>query len=180
MRRDGYLYQVRMGRGQTAGDLVHELVHAVWDVLSKAPEEKALDPHRWPNLHGLFQDVFRGRMVHYAGCGEREECRTCLASATDGSPFPAEEWSGGTPVFTLEFGRDLGRLSRLLAALACRRFRPVPPETARGLIDRVAEAVRKIFEGRVYRSAACAACDARKGFREKRLWPKDVLKRSVS
>ena len=174
MRRESHLYQIKVGPGREANELVVDLTHAAWAVL--APAGEPLDSHRWTSLHGLFLKALKGRLVHYAGCGEREECRMSLKAEAGGTPFPAEEWAGSTPVLTLEAGRELGRFVRLLAGMACCRFRPEMGR--RALTDRTAEAMGKVFEGRTFVSDACAACSARKGLREKRLWPEAA--RSVS
>jgi hypothetical protein len=179
MKDEARLYQVRMGAGETAGDLVVALTHAVWGTLAGGGGSGGPDPHRWAGLHDLVLGVLKGRLVHYPGCGEREECRMGLKSAAEGKPFPAEEWSGGTPVNTLEAGRDLRRLARLVAGLACRRFLPGRPSERRESVSRAAEAVEKVFQGRTYVSGACAECSARHGFRERRLWPVGPVHRAT-
>jgi hypothetical protein len=175
-KRGGHLYQLRMGSGRTAGALVCELVQAAWGVLSKTKRSEGLDPHQWPGLYQLFRNVLQDRLVHYRGCGELEECRMGLASSADRSPYPAEEWAEGTPAFTLEAGRDLGRLSRLMAAMAVRKFRVVPRPERGELVPRTAAVIEDVFKRRSFESGACAGCSARRGFRERRLWPEEAAK----
>ncbi len=169
-----HIQHLRAGPGQRPADVVSELAHLAWRTLTETPELKALDPHRWGGIFTSFRGVFKGRLVRYRGCGEREECRTSLKSVAGERPIPSDEWGGLSPVYTLEIGRDLDRLSRLLAGLACRRLRPSPLISGRKAARRrLAGILRDVLGERIYRGDSCAECPVLKGERERRLWPEE-------
>lgn len=158
-------YQVRVGRGVQPPDIVDDLTHRVWSALNAGSDP--IDPHRWPGLHRMFQDVFRKRMFFYEDCGHLEECRRGAAP-----PRPVKRWP--ETIYILHVPHDMEKFQHALAALAYRRFRetlPVlPAENREARLKQMKEAVEGVLSDFVCYSKNCQNCRALCGFADRRIW----------
>jgi hypothetical protein len=155
-------------------DMIQDLTWSAWNALRQ--ENIMLKPVQWSRLQEALLNVFRARTRVYESCGESPECRHGFQPALFEGGLRSEPRLEAVEdhYYLLEIREGPENFVRSLAEMVVRMFcgREKRRQAAE---ERVLVALRKVISNYLVANERCAACPARKGFPERRIWgPRNV------